>query len=166
MTHSPSTTSLGLAYNAFLYASIRDEVGATPLTTVSALARLDIDPWQEAAELARLPRESATQRLAALLARLPGAQMGPPDSETTASRLVGLLPSRASGESVVAQRAKSGHDAVNLTFVALAFGMAAFVLLTGLLGAPADRPGSETRAKPAAASGAPGLAAPQPTIRR
>ena len=46
MTHSPSTTGLGLAYNAFLFASISDDSGAAPLNTVSVLARLDVDPWQ------------------------------------------------------------------------------------------------------------------------
>ena len=32
------------------------------LSVLSALARLDIDPWQEAAQLAGLPGETATRR--------------------------------------------------------------------------------------------------------
>jgi hypothetical protein len=32
-----------------------------PLSVLSALARLDVDPWQEAAKLARLLEETATQ---------------------------------------------------------------------------------------------------------
>ena len=49
------------------------------LSVLSALARLDIDPWQEAANLARLPRETATERLATLIAKLPGEPSAHPD---------------------------------------------------------------------------------------
>ena len=41
------------------------------LSVLSALARLDIDPWHEAAKLAVLPGETATHRLASLIAALP-----------------------------------------------------------------------------------------------
>jgi len=48
--------------------------GVYPVSTgivVSALARLDLDPWQEAIGLARMPRQQASARLAALLASFP-----------------------------------------------------------------------------------------------
>lgn len=35
------------------------------LSVISALARLGIDPWQEAARLTQLPKELATQHLVA-----------------------------------------------------------------------------------------------------
>ena len=38
---------------------------------LSALARLDVDPWQEATSLARMPREAAAMRLSALIDTLP-----------------------------------------------------------------------------------------------
>ena len=155
-----------MAYNAFLYASILDEVGATPLSTVSALARLDIDPWQEAAELARLPRKSATPRLAALLDRLPAVQTGRSDVEATAMRLVGLLPAQASAEPIVPGRAETTGGGFNIAFAAMGFGMAVVVLLTNLLPAPANRTGGEASVSPAGAAGAPAPAAPQPKIGR
>ena len=62
------------------------------LSVLSALARLDIDPWQEAAKLARLPGETATQRLAALIAELPDEPSADPDPVTIAARLIALLP--------------------------------------------------------------------------
>jgi len=34
------------------------------VSVLSGLARSDVDPWQEAATLAELPGETATQRLA------------------------------------------------------------------------------------------------------
>jgi hypothetical protein len=38
----------------------------------SALARLGLDPWKEAAELSEPPSDHVTQRFAALTVRLPG----------------------------------------------------------------------------------------------
>jgi len=62
------------------------------LTVVSALARLNIDPWSEAAELARLPRERASQRLAAMIGKLPGSVLAGGHTEEIADGLVSLLP--------------------------------------------------------------------------
>ena len=67
-----------------------------PLSVLSALARLDLDPWQEAAELARLPRETATQRLASWLAALPDESSAHREHGPTAARLIALLPGQAS----------------------------------------------------------------------
>jgi hypothetical protein len=66
------------------------------LSVLSALARSDVDPWQEANELARLPREAAIRRLVLLIAELPGGPSTHPDLGTIASRLIALLPRRAS----------------------------------------------------------------------
>ena len=65
------------------------------LSVLSALARLEVDPWQEAAELAGLPGQSATERLASLIALLPNEPSMHRDPETIAARLVALLPRRA-----------------------------------------------------------------------
>ena len=62
------------------------------LSVLSALVRLDVDPWDEAAKLARLPGEIATQRLAALLAKLPDRPSAPQDLGTIAAHLIALLP--------------------------------------------------------------------------
>ena len=77
MTHAALTPLLGRAFDPFLFASIDDETDGPLLSVVSALARLDVDPWQEAASLARMPKEKAKQRLTSLLASLPpGATSG------------------------------------------------------------------------------------------
>jgi len=62
------------------------------LSVLSALARLDVDPWQEAAELAQLPRKRAAQRLAGLIGTLPETASAEPDPVTIAARLIALLP--------------------------------------------------------------------------
>ncbi|HVA14019.1 MAG TPA: hypothetical protein VNF99_12265 [Stellaceae bacterium] len=64
------------------------------LTVLSALARLGIDPWQEAARLAQLPPETATQRLTSIVAGLPNGRWAPADAGIIAARLVGLLPAK------------------------------------------------------------------------
>lgn len=62
------------------------------LSVLSALARIDVDPWKEAAALARLPGGPATQRLAALIATLPDRPSAHRDCQTIAAELIALLP--------------------------------------------------------------------------
>ena len=65
------------------------------LSVLSALVRLDIDPWQEAAKLADLPGETATERLTSLIAALPDEPSAHRDSGRIATRLIALLPNRS-----------------------------------------------------------------------
>ena len=58
-------------FNEFLFALIGKEGNGMPLSVISALARLEVDPWQEAARLADLPKELAAAALDGLLRRLP-----------------------------------------------------------------------------------------------
>ena len=76
----------------FLAAPVWEERNGTSLSVLSALARLDIDPWAEAAHLAALPRDAAASALAVILRRLPAQQPETPDASTVADRLVALLP--------------------------------------------------------------------------
>jgi hypothetical protein len=55
------------------------------LSVLSALARLDVDPWQEAGELTRLPRDAAIALPDGLPVHL--------DPGTISGRLIALLPS-------------------------------------------------------------------------
>jgi hypothetical protein len=80
------------ALNAFLFASIGDEKSGVALTVLSALARLGIDPWTEAARLSALPKEASIAALAALIARLPEGDWQASDARTIALRLVEILP--------------------------------------------------------------------------
>ena len=95
MAPTPSISVLGSEFDDFLFAPIGEDRNDMPLSVLSALARLDVDPWEEAAELARLPGETATQRLALLIAALPDGPLAHLDPGTIAARLVALLPRRA-----------------------------------------------------------------------
>lgn len=77
----------------FLFAEIGKEDNGMALTVASAFARLGLDPWDQAALLARLSDGAATASLAALLGRLPFGSGG--DALPIASRLVPLLPKPA-----------------------------------------------------------------------
>ena len=57
--------------NDFLFASVGDEQNGMALNVISALTRLGIDPWEEAARLAALPKALAAEALAPMIARLP-----------------------------------------------------------------------------------------------
>lgn len=97
MTLTTASSALEARFDPFLYARIRDDPEDTPVTVLSALARLDVDPWEEAARLAQLSSEVATEVLAGwIAAALPEGSAAHRDSRTIAARLVSLLPSRAS----------------------------------------------------------------------
>jgi len=96
MRDGVTALQLGSEFDAFLFAPIDREETGMVLSVASALARLDLDPWREAAELTRMSRSAANQRLTSLIAALPGATSLP---SAAASRLIDLLPR---GESFVA----------------------------------------------------------------
>ena len=84
------TTPLRNDFDAFLLAPIGKDAGGMPVSLLTALARLDIDAWEEAADLARQSSESATERLASLLTTLPNGPE-PGEAVRVATRLVALL---------------------------------------------------------------------------
>ena len=92
MTAAASVSFFRPEFDDFLYAPIGADGNEMPLTVLSALSRLDVDPWEEAAELSELPKDTATQRLALLIARLPGGPWAQADLKGIADRLIELLP--------------------------------------------------------------------------
>ena len=95
MTLRPEYSLGHSEYNAFLFAAVGEEKVGLPLTVLTALARLGVDPWQEAARLADLPREAAVRAFALTIAKLPAGDWKASDSEAIAARLVNWLPGRS-----------------------------------------------------------------------
>jgi len=92
MMRSGSVTPLGSEFHDFLYAPIGQDNDGMMLSVLSALARQDIDPWDEAARLARLPRQTAVEQLIALLDAALRRPLAPSDGASIAARLIALLP--------------------------------------------------------------------------
>jgi hypothetical protein len=98
--------------NGFLFAVVGEDSGGMTLTVLSALARLETDPWQEAGRLATLPTAVAVSDLARVIATTLASPWSFPDAAIIAERLIALLPSRDGGfvtpaPSVPAERRRS-----------------------------------------------------------
>lgn len=85
------TESLRTDLNDFLFSPVANDENGMHVTMLSALARSGVDPWDEAASLAALSRESATQKVVQMLGVVPNGP--PPGDQTTslAARLVAQL---------------------------------------------------------------------------
>jgi hypothetical protein len=94
MMRSAAIALPGTEFNDFLFAPIGEDGNGMLVSVLSGLARLDIDPWQEAAQLAQSTREAATQRLASLIGALCDTESAYPDPPKIAARLIALLPKR------------------------------------------------------------------------
>jgi hypothetical protein len=94
MTLPAEFSLLNSDLNDFLFASLGDEQNGMPLNVVSALTRLGMDPWAEAARLADLPKALAAEALSSMIARLPVDRPRSSDNLAISQRLVDLLPAR------------------------------------------------------------------------
>ena len=92
MTPATSVSFFRSEFDDFLYAAIGADRNDNPLSVLSALARLNLDPWQEAAELSELPKGIAAARLRNLIGRLPRGRWAETDLQAIADRLIALLP--------------------------------------------------------------------------
>jgi len=81
-------------FDPFLYAEVGQDRHENSVSVLSALARLGLDPWDEAAALSDLPDEGARTRLGGLLARF--TDVPALDRGAALARLIDLLP-RPSG---------------------------------------------------------------------
>jgi hypothetical protein len=130
MTRSAPVSVLAPEFDDFLFAPIGEDRNGMLLSVVSALARLDVDPWQEAANLARLPGATATRRLASLIAALPDRPSAHLDPGTIAAPLIARLPQPAGSTVPLRQtlrRVGAARNSLPLIFVI--FIVMAFVLV-------------------------------------
>src|SRR5439155_14837617 len=68
MTLRRSFRPLRSDLDKFLFAAVGDEIDGIPLSMISALTRLGLDPWQEAGRLSSLSSREAVEQLARLIA--------------------------------------------------------------------------------------------------
>jgi hypothetical protein len=67
MTHPVWVAGIGAEFDDFLFAPIAVDANGMQISVITALARLDLDPWQEARQLAASSGGTATRRLKSLL---------------------------------------------------------------------------------------------------
>ena len=135
--------SRGVSYDRFLFAELGEQRNGTALSVISALARLDLDPWSEAAKLAAMPGEAARQRLAALIAPPSGANALSSTSNTV-EQLIGLLPSgRVADPHGLVRDPQAASQSRWIVIIYLMIGLALSFgpqLLSGDFGRPAVAP--------------------------
>jgi hypothetical protein len=85
--------------NDFLFAAVGEQQNGMPLNVVSGLTRLGLDPWEEAARLAALPKAVAAETLAPVITRLLSDRLQPSDNLAISRQLVELLPEHQRGAS-------------------------------------------------------------------
>jgi len=76
----------------FLFAAVGEERNGIPLSMISALAQLGLDPWEEAGRLSSLAKQEAVERLTALILRLPGLRRPSSEARQIAVGLIDVLP--------------------------------------------------------------------------
>jgi hypothetical protein len=132
MTRSASVSVLAPEFDNFLFAPIGEERNGMALSVVSALARLNVDPWQEAANLAQLPVTTAARRLASLIASLPDRPSTLLDPGANAARLIAHLPRRIG----LTPPSTAAAGSVNMPAVmhSQTFRYAVFILVVVVLG--------------------------------
>jgi hypothetical protein len=142
----------------FLFADVGEEVDGIPLSVLSALARLGLDPRTEAARLSHLTSKTAASQLARLFARLPDRPWTPPEIRRIASKLVELLPAPPKGGekndhvTSVANRKLSSKAPRHLFYLALAL---LGGLVFGLIAQGHVTPGGDEAAQPASRAASP-----------
>jgi hypothetical protein len=82
-------------YNDFLFATVGEDKIGMPLTVLTALARLGVDPWLEAARLADLSKDAALLAFTATIAGLPEGDWKAADAGAIAQRLLKWLPGKS-----------------------------------------------------------------------
>jgi hypothetical protein len=119
--------------NNFLFAAVGEERNGIPLSMISALAQLDLDPWDEARRLSTLAKHEAVERLTELILRLPGLRRPSAEARQIAVGLVDVLPTHngAAEPAEEPRRGRSQNTAPGKAFwlICLALAAAAFLLM-------------------------------------
>jgi hypothetical protein len=122
------------------------------LSVVSALTRLNIDPWREAAHLSQLSKEKAVEALAPIIGRLPVGGWTAVDIPEIARRLVDCLPRQDNATQSVATVEVAGKIRSRAIYVIMLAVLAA--LYFGFVARQQAPPSADTTA-PSAQAAAP-----------
>jgi hypothetical protein len=128
-TPTRSVKFLGPEFNDFLFAPIGMERNGKSLSVISAMARLDLDPWAEAKILSQLPAVSATQKLTSFIDGLQKTPAAPDVDRMIASQLIALLPGHTRTK-MAAKAASVNAAAIEPRFSLLLFFVSMTIMLS------------------------------------
>src|ERR1700686_4241226 len=115
----------------FLYAAVGEERDGVPLSMISALARLGLDPWDEAGRLSSLAKPEASEQLGQMILRLTGTRWPFPEARRIAAGLIDLLPTRDQARGATeGARSNRGTIAPGKTFWMVCLLLAAAALVS------------------------------------
>lgn len=90
-----SVTTLPSKYDDFLFTLIYEGTDGAQLTVLSALARANVDPWEEAARVSAMTEADAQNALTVMIDRISECKWTPAEEAAIVSRLIRHLPERA-----------------------------------------------------------------------
>ena len=102
MDHRARFSTLSASYDNFLYAPVCEDANGMRLSVISALARTNVDPWEEATRLAAMPKAIAEKTLLSILDLVSGRSWKSPEAAAIAARLVRLLPQPGEAATIAA----------------------------------------------------------------
>jgi len=123
-------------FDSFLFAPVGEEVNGVPLSVLSALSRLGLDPRDEAARLSALTKEAAADQLARMIVRL-SDRWTLSETRRIAVRLIERLPTSPAGKpdrlETGAGSASGGTQPSSLIYLALAVALVIGLFACGFL---------------------------------
>ena len=143
MSTSHSLSVLTTRYDGFLCAKVCDEPSGMHLSVLSALTRMNIDPWQEATRLAAMPKALAVETMKSVLVHIAGKTWHGSEATATAERLINLLSKPDKTAAVGGAEAPEQLKSYWFLWVGLAV---AFMLFTTHQQAPQDAGTSTSQA--------------------
>jgi hypothetical protein len=153
LVRASSLSKLPSAYDDFLYAPVGESTNGALLTVLSVLARQNLDPWREAADLSRMPQDTAAQRLISMITVSPGQSS---NQAAVADRLIALLPRRIAAADGAPRSTRAdpagSRPALNLVVIAIYIGV---MILSQWIATSLFERSSAQRATPAALAGEP-----------
>jgi hypothetical protein len=100
--HRSRFSTLSASYDDFLFAPVCEDANGMRLSVLSALARMNVDPWDEATRLAAMPKAIAEKTLLSILDLVSDRSWKSPEAAAVAARLVRLLPQPGEAATVAA----------------------------------------------------------------
>lgn len=140
----------------FLFAAVGEEVDGIPLSVLSALARLGLDPRGEATRLSHLAGGIAADQLARTLARLPGQRWTASELRRIAGGLIVLLP-RATTSASIGGDAGSVKTSTRVSPLLIVLALAGAVLIGLVSQGSLSFDGPRRTSQPVAETLSPGL---------